>query len=142
MTTARASWSSVATESALTLALELLQTAGARKLVRLPITIAAHSPLMATAATDFARAVSATPLRRPSAPVIGNTTARPLLEPEAIRAELVAQLTGSVRWTESMRYLRAQGVERFVEVGPGEVLTGLMKRIDRAAERAAFMPAS
>jgi malonyl CoA-acyl carrier protein transacylase len=75
---------------------------------------------MATAAADFATAVSATPLRRPSAPVIGNTTARPLLEPEAIRAELVAQLTGSVRWTESMRYLRVQGVERFVEVGPGE----------------------
>jgi [acyl-carrier-protein] S-malonyltransferase len=127
---------------ALALALKLLRTAGARKLVRLPITIAAHSPLMATAAVDFATAVSATPLRRPSAPLIGNTTARPLLEPEAIRAELVAQLTGSVRWTESMRYLRVQRVERFVEVGPGNVLTGLMKRIDRTAERAAFMPES
>jgi [acyl-carrier-protein] S-malonyltransferase len=128
-------------EQALTLALELLEGAGARKLVRLPITIAAHSPLMAMAATDFATAVSRTPLRRPDAPVIGNTAAQPLVEPEAIRAELVAQLTGSVRWTESIRYLLAQGVERFVEVGPGDVLAGLMKRIDRTVARQAFMPA-
>jgi [acyl-carrier-protein] S-malonyltransferase len=125
----------------LALAEEYLKEAGARKVVPLPITIAAHSPLMATAAAKFARAVAATPLQTPSAPVIGNTTAGPLNTPEAIRAELVAQLTGSVRWTESMRFLRAQSVERFVEVGPGEVLTGLMKRIDRQAERQAFMPA-
>lgn len=126
---------------ALALALELVQQAGARKVVPLPITIAAHSPLMATAAAEFAVAVNHTPLQSPSAPVIGNTTAQPLVDIAAIRAELIAQLTGSVRWTESMRYLRAQGVERFVEVGPGEVLTGLMKRIDRSAARAAFMPA-
>lgn len=127
--------------SALALAMELLKEAGARKVVPLPITIAAHSPLMATAAAAFAGAVDSTPLQPPSVPVIGNTTARPLTTPEAVRDELVAQLTGSVRWTESMRYLRAQGVERFVEVGPGDVLTGLMKRIDRQAKRQAFMPA-
>jgi [acyl-carrier-protein] S-malonyltransferase len=128
-------------EKALTMAVELLQRAGARKLVRLPITIAAHSPLMATAAADFATVVGRTPLRRPEAPVIGNTSAQPLNDPEAIRAELVAQLTGSVRWTESMRHLLAQSVGRFVEVGPGDVLTGLMKRIDRNVERQAFMAA-
>ncbi len=128
-------------DAALTLALDLLQAAGARKLVRLPITIAAHSPLMASAAAAFAAAVGETPLRRPDAPVIGNTSARPLADPEAIRAELVAQLTGNVRWTESMRFLLAEGVERFVEVGPGDVLTGLMKRIERSVERLAFMPA-
>jgi [acyl-carrier-protein] S-malonyltransferase len=126
---------------ALAVAAELLQRAGARKVVSLPITIAAHSPLMATAAAEFAQAVAAAPLHPPGAPVIGNTSASPLTTPEAIREELVAQLMGSVRWTESMRYLRAQGVERFVEVGPGDVLTGLMKRIDRQAERQAFMPA-
>lgn len=125
----------------LALAMALLQQAGARKVVPLPITIAAHSPLMGTAAAEFAEAVAATPLQSPGAPVIGNTSARPLTTPEAVREELIAQLTGSVRWTESMRYLRAQGVERFVEVGPGDVLTGLMKRIDRQAERQAFMPA-
>jgi [acyl-carrier-protein] S-malonyltransferase len=126
---------------ALALAMELLQQAGARKVVPLPITIAAHSPLMATAAAEFAEAVAATPLGPPSAPVIGNTSARPLTTPDAIREELIAQLTGSVRWTESMRYLREQGVDHFVEVGPGDVLTGLMKRIDRQAGRQAFMPA-
>lgn len=125
---------------ALALAMELLQQAGARKVVSLPITIAAHSPLMATAAKEFAGAVAATPLQPPSAPVVGNTSARPLTTPEAIREELIAQLTGSVRWTESMRYLRAQDVDHFVEVGPGDVLTGLMKRIDRQAGRQAFMP--
>lgn len=126
---------------ALALALEVLQDAGARKIVPLPITIAAHSPLMASAAAELAVAVNATPLQPPSVPVIGNTSAQPLTSADAIRAELIAQLTGSVRWTESMRYLRSQGVERFVEVGPGEVLTGLMKRIDRGAKRQAFMPA-
>jgi [acyl-carrier-protein] S-malonyltransferase len=124
----------------LELALSFVQEAGARKVVRLPITIAAHSPLMETAAAEFATAVAATPLQTPSAPLIGNTSANPLTTPEAIRAELIAQLTGSVRWTESMRFLLAQGVRRFVEVGPGDVLTGLMKRIDRQAERQAFMP--
>lgn len=126
---------------ALDAALARLQEAGARKIVPLPITIAAHSPLMATAAAEFAVAVNATPLQPPKVPVIGNTSAQPLAGVNAIRAEMIAQLTGSVRWTESMRYLRAEGVERFVEIGPGEVLTGLMKRIDRGAERLAFMPA-
>jgi [acyl-carrier-protein] S-malonyltransferase len=126
---------------ALALALEVLQDAGARKIVPLPITIAAHSPLMASAAAEFAVAVNATPMQSPAVPVIGNTSAQPLTSADAIRAELIAQLTGNVRWAESMRYLRSQGVRRFNEVGPGEVLTGLMKRIDRAAERQAFMPA-
>ncbi|MDT8305241.1 MAG: ACP S-malonyltransferase [Anaerolineae bacterium] len=126
---------------ALALAMDMVRQAGARKVVPLPITIAAHSPLMATAAAEFAVAVADTPLRPPRALVVGNTTAQPLVDVAAIRAELIAQLTGSVRWTESIRYLRGQGVERFVEVGPGDVLTGLMKRIDRGAAREAFMPA-
>lgn len=125
-------------EDALAEAMRLAEQAGARKVVRLPITIAAHSPLMATAAADFATAVRATPLVAPTVPVIGNTSAQPLSTPAAIRDELVAQLTGSVRWTESMRYLLAQGVDTFIEVGPGNVLTGLMKRIDRKANRMSF----
>lgn len=125
-------------ETALQEAMRLAEAAGARKVVRLPITIAAHSPLMATAATDFAAVVATTPIEAPAVPVIGNTSARPLTTPTEIRDELVAQLTGNVRWTESMRYLLAQGADAFIEVGPGNVLTGLMKRIDRKVARRRF----
>jgi [acyl-carrier-protein] S-malonyltransferase len=121
-------------------AVALAQAAGARKVVTLPITIAAHSPLMASAAAAFARAVQQAPISAPSLPIIANTSARPLTAPEEIRAELIAQLTGSVRWTDSMRYLRRQGVDTFVEVGPGDVLSALMKRIDRKAVRRQFRP--
>lgn len=119
-------------------AVGLAREAGARKVITLPITIAAHSPLMGPAVEPLTQAIRKTPLSEPAVPVIGNTTARPLTAPDAIQAELAAQLTGSVRWTESMRYLRDQGVETFVEVGPGNVLTGLMKRIDRKATRKVF----
>lgn len=122
-------------KGALGTAVDLALAAGARKAVVLPITIAAHSPLMASAAADFATAVDATPLHPPRIPVIGNVTAQPLATPEAIRAELKAQLTSSVLWTDSMRYLVTQGVQTVVEVGPGDVLLSLMKRIDRKVER-------
>ena len=125
-------------ETALQEAMRLAEAAGARKVVRLPITIAAHSPLMGTAAADFAAVVAITPMEAPAVPVIGNTSARPLTTPTEIRDELVAQLTGNVRWTESIRYLLAQGADAFVEVGPGNVLTGLMKRIDRKVARRKF----
>lgn len=122
-------------KGALETAVALTLAAGARKAVVLPITIAAHSPLMASAAADFATAVDATPIHSPAIPIIGNVTAQPLTNPEAIRAELKAQLTASVLWTDSMRYLIAQGVRSVVEVGPGDVLLSLMKRIDRQVER-------
>lgn len=113
----------------------LAEAAGARRVLPLPITIAAHSPLMGPAAADFAQAVDATPFAAPAVPVIANASAEPLTTAEAIRAELKAQLTAPVRWADSMRFLLAQGVTAFVEVGPGEVLLGLMKRIERSVER-------
>ena len=116
----------------------LLTAAGVKRIVALPITIAAHSPLMASAAGDFAAAVAAIPIAPPRVPVIGNTTAAPLTTAEAIRAELTAQLTGSVRWTESMQYLVAQGVETIIEVGAGDTLQNLMKRIERSVKRVSF----
>jgi [acyl-carrier-protein] S-malonyltransferase len=122
-------------EAALSCAMDLLSQAGARKVVRLQISIAAHSPLMASVAADFAEAVDATPILPPAAPVIANVSAAPLTDPEAIRAELKAQLTSPVAWTPSIRYLSAQGVDTYVEVGPGDVLLGLVKRIDREARR-------
>jgi [acyl-carrier-protein] S-malonyltransferase len=113
----------------------LAQTAGARKVVQLPISIAAHSELMRSAAEAFAHAVDETPISPPRMPLIGNVSAQPLTTPTAIRAELKAQLTSPVRWTESMNYLVQQGVDTVYEVGPGDVLLGLMKRINRSIDR-------
>ena len=126
-------------EAALTEAMRLAREDGARKVVRLPITIAAHSSLMASASAEFARAVDGTPLQAPALPVIANATAVPLTTADEIRAELKAQLTSPVHWSDSMRYLLAQGVDTFVEVGPGNVLLGLLKRIDRRAKRLKFV---
>lgn len=123
---------------ALAQAMALAQAAGAKKVVQLPITIAAHSALMASAAADFAHAVDNTPITPPLIPVIGNVSALPLNTPERIRAELKAQLTNRVRWTETIQYLAGQGVTQVVEVGSGDVLRGLVKRIDRRIERVGF----
>lgn len=116
-------------------AMEALSAAGAKKVVQLAVSIAAHSPLMAPAAAELAAAVAATQIGAPRVPVYGNTTAQPMETVEAIRAELSAQLTGSVRWTSTIQAMAAAGITRFVEVGPGEVLSGLVKRVDRKAER-------
>lgn len=106
----------------------LLKAAGGRVLP-LAVSIAAHSALMASAAHEFARRVAATPLRTPAIPIIGNIQAQPLPTADEIRTELVAQLTQSVRWTASIQYMAAAGAAQFIEFGPGEVLTGLVKRI-------------
>jgi [acyl-carrier-protein] S-malonyltransferase len=118
-------------------AMAALAAAGARKVVPLAVSIAAHSPLMQPAAEELRQAIEATPIATPTVPVLGNTTATPLTSADAIRAELLAQLTGSVRWTTSMQRALADGVTDFIEVGPGEVLVGLMKRIDKSANRLA-----
>lgn len=122
-------------EEALDLAVSLAGEAKARKVVKLPITIAAHSPLMVPAADALAEAIDATPITAPQLPVIANVTANPLTGPEAIRAELKAQLTSGVAWTASMNYLLAEGVDSFVEVGPGDTLLSFIKRINRKAKR-------
>ena len=116
-------------------AMEALTGAGAKKVVPLAVSIAAHSPLMRPAAEELQAAIAATPLAPPQAPVIGNTTGAPLTSVEAIRSELAAQLTGSVRWTTTLQYLVDAGVTTFVEIGPGEVLSGLVKRVARGATR-------
>jgi [acyl-carrier-protein] S-malonyltransferase len=116
-------------------AMAALSAAGAKKVVPLAVSIAAHSPLMRSAAEELQAAVAATPLAPPQVPVIGNTSAQPLTSVDAIRAELAAQLTGSVRWTATLQWLGEAGVRTFVEVGPGEVLSGLVKRVARGAAR-------
>jgi [acyl-carrier-protein] S-malonyltransferase len=123
------------TETALERAMSGAKDQGAKIVKRLAVSIAAHSPLMTDAAAEFRRVLEATPFRAPSVPVVTNATARPLIDPGEIREAVARQLTSPVHWTDSMRWLIAQGVTRFVEVGPKDVLTGLMKRIDRGVER-------
>jgi [acyl-carrier-protein] S-malonyltransferase len=123
------------TTSALERAMELAKERGAKRATRLAVSIAAHSPLMAEAAAEFIRVLDTTPFHEPSIPLVANATARPLTDPAEIRDALGRQLTSPVRWTESVRWIIAQGVTRFVEVGPKEVLTGLLRRIDGTVER-------
>lgn len=115
-------------------AVELLRERGARRIVALAVSIAAHSPLMAVVAREYRAAVEATPLRLPVVPVVGNISARPMLSVDEIRDELAGQLTWPVRWTESVRWMAGQGVTRFIEVGPKDVLAKLVQRIEPAAE--------
>ncbi len=116
-------------------AMEALRQAKARKVVPLAVSIAAHSPLMAPAAAELRAAIQATPIADPVVPIIANTTALPLTDRTGLQEELVSQLTGSVRWTESMRLAVEAGVTVFAEIGPGDVLTGLAKRIQRRSTR-------
>jgi [acyl-carrier-protein] S-malonyltransferase len=102
--------------------------------VRLAVSIAAHSQLMAVIADEFRRAVEETPLQPPQVPVIANITARPLNTVDDIHQEMVGQLTSSVRWVNSVETMIAQGVNRFVEIGPKDVLTGLVQRISKEVQ--------
>ncbi len=119
--------------AALETAISLAKERGARRVVPLPVTIASHSPLMQEAARAFDRAVQSVPLRSGHCPVVANVTARPLISVDEMRTEMVQQLTSPVRWTASVQYMVGQGVREFVEVGPKDVLAGLIKRIDGQA---------
>ena len=116
--------------AALEKAMELAKARGARRALKLPVSIAAHSALMQSGVDEYRQAVEAVPFISPRPPVVGNITAAPLSDPNEIRHELPAQLISPVRWTESVRYLLGQGVTTFVELGPKDVLTGLLKRIE------------
>ena len=109
----------------------LCKAAGAKRALPLPVAGAFHSPLMAPAADRLAGFIETITLNEPSIPVLSNVTGKPHESVEAIRANMVAQITGSVRWVESMQWLVAQGVTEVIECGPGKVLAGLMKRIDK-----------
>jgi [acyl-carrier-protein] S-malonyltransferase len=122
------------TGAALERALELARQSGARRAVRLAVSIAAHSDLMLHAQAQFNQAVEAAPINHPTIPIIGNINASPLTNQEEIRADLLAQLTTRVRWTESIQWLVAQGVTTFIEMGSEAVLTGLLRRIARDAQ--------
>ena len=118
---------------ALVRAIDLAQKAGARRAMRLAVSIAAHSPLMASAQDEFNRAVNAAQIQDPQIALVGNVTAQPLSAATDIRADLQAQLYSRVRWTEFIQRMLAAGVDTFIEIGSGTVLSGLLKRIDRQA---------
>jgi [acyl-carrier-protein] S-malonyltransferase len=112
-------------------ACELAKAKGAKRAIPLTVAGAYHSPLMASAQPKLQAELNALKLAAPQVPVIANVTAQPHGAPDQITARLVEQVTASVRWEESMRYLLAQGFTRFIELGPGAALTGFMKRISK-----------
>lgn len=107
---------------------------GAKKAIPLQVAGAFHSSLMQSAADQLAEFLQNIPFSAPRMPVLSNVTAQPHEEdPDRIRRRMVEQITGSVRWLESVEWMQAQGVDRYIECGPGKVLTGLVKRIDKSA---------
>lgn len=130
-------------EVALTTAMERLAAAGAKRTIRLAVSIAAHSALMAPAIPTFSQEVDEAGVRDPAIPVVGNVRAEVLGSAAEIRADVKAQLTSRVRWTESVRRMIAGGVQTFAEVGTGDVLIGLIRRIDRSPSLVALdLPAA
>jgi [acyl-carrier-protein] S-malonyltransferase len=118
----------------ITKAVELAKAKGAKRAIPLPVAGAYHSPLMASAQSKLQAELAKVKLSAPSLPVISNVTAQPHGAPGEISARLVEQVTSSVLWENSMRYLLAQGFTRFIELGPGTALSGFMKRIDKTAQ--------
>ena len=115
-------------------ACQLAVERGARKAVPLDVSGAFHTSLMQPAVAGMREAVDATALRAPSVPFVANDRAAPVADPAAIRDELIYQLTHPVRWVQCVEYMTGHGVTTFIEIGPGRVLAGLVKRIARDAE--------
>ncbi len=116
------------------LACEKLKEAGAKRALPLKVGGAFHSPLMEPARLELAQAINETAFNAPICPVYQNVNAQPVTDPELIKANLIAQLTSPVRWTQIMINMIADGATKFIEVGPGTVLQGLVKKVDRSIE--------
>ena len=114
-------------------ALEIARELGARRAIELPVSVAAHSPLMAEAASRLRAMLAAVTFSDPAVPLLANRDARLLTTAEAAREELVEHLTAGVDWVRAVEQMAASGVDTFLEIGPGRVLTGLIKRIVPAA---------
>ena len=108
-----------------------LKEAGARRALRLPVGGAFHSPLMQPAAEDLAKAINKTDFRKPFCPIYQNVTAKPSMKSEEIRENLLKQLTAPVRWTQSVQNMIADGANEFYEFGPGDVLKGMIRKINQ-----------
>lgn len=111
-----------------------LKEAGARRALLLPVGGAFHSPLMEPAREKLASAIENTDFKEPSCPIYQNVTSRAVIDPSEIKRNLILQLTAPVKWTQSIQNMIKDGATQFIEVGPGNVLSGLVKKIDREAE--------
>lgn len=115
-------------------ACEALKAAGAKRALLLPVGGAFHSPMMEPAREELARAIEATQFSTPVCPVYQNVTAQAVSDPQALKANLITQLTAPVKWTQSVAQMIADGASEFTEVGPGNVLQGLVKKINKDVE--------
>jgi [acyl-carrier-protein] S-malonyltransferase len=114
---------------ALSVAMDLAKARGAKRVIPLPVSGAFHSPVMQPAAAGLAQAIEQTEIHDATIPIIGNIHATPLTEAQAIREELAQQIAASVQWIRTIEYLVGVGVTTFLEIGPGQALTGMVKRI-------------
>jgi [acyl-carrier-protein] S-malonyltransferase len=115
-------------------ACELLSGKGAKRALKLPVGGAFHSPLMEPAREELAAAIETATFSKPVCPVYQNVNALPVIDPDEIKRNLIAQLTSPVRWTQTVRNMIAGGATSFTEIGPGKVLQGLVKKVDRDME--------
>jgi [acyl-carrier-protein] S-malonyltransferase len=122
-------------------AVSLAPQFGARRAVLLPVSAPFHCALMQPAAEVMGKALQTVEIKVPAVPLIANVLAQPISDPEAIRARLVEQVTGMVRWRETMLYLKASGVDTVYEVGAGRVLTGIARRFEGVEARSVGTPA-
>lgn len=122
-------------KSALERAMAGAKAAGAKRALALQVSIAAHSPLMASIQEEWNKAVDACAVEKPQIPVVGNVHAKPMLTADELRADIKAQMQSRVRWTESVQLMQMNGIQAYVEAGSGEVLLGMIKRIDPNAIR-------
>lgn len=113
------------------LACQQLTAAGAKRALKLSVGGAFHSPLMEPARLELAAAIQSTPFSKPVCPIYQNVNAQPQTDPETIKANLISQLTSPVRWTQSVQAMIADGADAFMELGPGSVLQGLIKKINK-----------
>lgn len=120
------------------IAIEKMKAAGAKRALPLPVGGAFHSPLMEPAREELAGAINNTPFNQPTCPVYQNVNALPSSDIEVIKKNLVAQLTAPVRWTQTVQNMVKDGAKIFIECGPGKVLQGLVKKIEKEAETAAI----
>jgi [acyl-carrier-protein] S-malonyltransferase len=114
-------------------ALDIAKTKGARRAMLLPVSAPFHCRLMQPAADAMANALADVTIRQPASPLVANVVASPISNPDEIRRRLIEQVTGTVRWRESVAYMASHGVTRFFEIGSGKVLSGLVKRIAEGA---------
>lgn len=120
--------------SGINLACEKMKEAGAKRALPLKVGGAFHSPLMEPARVELAQAIEATPFSKPICPIYQNVDAKAYTDPQQIKQNLIAQLTSPVRWTQTMKNMLADGALDFTELGPGKVLQGLVKKVNREVE--------